>query len=28
VGITNKRTGRTFRAGSVDFELMKSSLGL
>ena len=28
VAITNARTGKTFRAGSLDIEVMKSSLGL
>jgi methenyltetrahydromethanopterin cyclohydrolase len=28
VALTNKRTGRTFKAGTVDFDVMKSSLGL
>jgi len=28
VALTNKKTGKTFKAGSVDYELMKSSLGL
>jgi methenyltetrahydromethanopterin cyclohydrolase len=28
VSLTNKRTGKTFKAGAVDFDVMKSSLGL
>ena len=28
VNITNKRTGKTFRSGSLDVEVMKNSLGL
>jgi methenyltetrahydromethanopterin cyclohydrolase len=28
VGITNKRTGKTFQAGTVDYAVMKSSLGI
>jgi methenyltetrahydromethanopterin cyclohydrolase len=28
VAVTNKRTGKTFRAGSLDVEVLKSSLGL
>ncbi len=28
VSLTNKKTGKTFKAGNVDYDLMKSSLGL
>ncbi len=28
VALTNKNTGKTFKAGSVDYDLMKSSLGI
>jgi methenyltetrahydromethanopterin cyclohydrolase len=28
VSLTNKKTGKTFKAGSVDYDLMKSSLGI
>ena len=28
VAITNARTGKTFRAGSLDVEVLKNSLGL
>jgi methenyltetrahydromethanopterin cyclohydrolase len=28
VALTNKRTGKTFKAGAIDFDIIKSSLGL